>query len=152
MLKTTNSANISICLFVFRLLVMQFQLIFCKEQRASLIATTDRRLTFTEITRHLGAQWSSLAIEKKQVRWTTICIYFKMQEYINRSNADKERYKCELLACTSIDDTSSYARLHCSVCDRYFTTRSNRAQHLQSKAHRIALTGLFTLTISTVMQ
>jgi hypothetical protein len=46
--------------------IKQFQLLFCKEKRSS-VRHRNPQLTFSELTKTLGAQWTAMSDAEKQV-------------------------------------------------------------------------------------
>uniref|UniRef100_A0A914WRC8 Mediator of RNA polymerase II transcription subunit 18 n=1 Tax=Plectus sambesii TaxID=2011161 RepID=A0A914WRC8_9BILA len=108
-------------------------LLFCKEKRL-LVRRENPQLTFSELTKLLGAQWSAMSAKEKQM-------------FFDKSSADKERYKRELEVYEANNSTSTASTtadgaargLYCLSCDQYFNTSFNKEQHLLGKRHRLAL-------------
>ncbi|XP_005091078.1 high mobility group protein 20A [Aplysia californica] len=117
-------------------------------------------ISFPEVTKILGQEWSSLAPDVKE-------------KYLAAAEADKKRYREELKAFKSsdtyqetirkkillqnggsvpsdqenadilscVDDEDNSDELHCKVCDVYFSSLHNKREHMYGRTHLQAVTG-----------
>ncbi|CAL4108992.1 unnamed protein product [Meganyctiphanes norvegica] len=129
-------------------------------ERRKYYKDTRPECTFGEVTKLLGAEWSSMNDEQKVV-------------YVNRSDQDKKRYRNELQAYrqshdyqillrkkriknvmrrggTTTEESSDFTdeiddddseELYCRICDQWFTSLHNKREHLYGKTHLQAITG-----------
>ncbi|XP_076066740.1 uncharacterized protein LOC143040040 isoform X2 [Oratosquilla oratoria] len=117
-------------------------------------------LTFGEVTKLLGSEWSAKTADQKAA-------------YVSRSEQDKRRYRNELQAyrqshdyqlllrkkrmknfvrrsggtteessdfTDEVDDDES-EELYCRICDQWFTSLHNKREHLYGRQHLQAITG-----------
>jgi len=122
-------------------------------------------LTFPEITKLLGLEWSNLLQEEKQKyldeaeedkkRYIEeLKIYQQSEQYqafMKRQNAKKiknivgvdtaEEVPSSLLLSDQMEDDAN--ELYCRVCNQYFSSLHNKKEHLFGKQHLLMLTGEF---------
>ncbi|BFY98800.1 hypothetical protein BsWGS_01839 [Bradybaena similaris] len=109
-------------------------------------------ITFPEVTKILGQEWSNMAAQVKE-------------KYLAAADADKKRYREELKAFRSSEsyqetvrnrimitdggdmastnentdilncDEENSNELHCKVCNVYFSSLHNKREHMYGKAH-----------------
>ncbi|XP_076436611.1 uncharacterized protein LOC143276099 [Babylonia areolata] len=107
-------------------------------------------LPFSEVTKVLGQEWSSMPMDKKQ-------------KFLDEAENDKQRYIDELKQLqkseiyqtlvkkrrTNVDDAKDDTdndieddgdELHCRVCKLYFSSLHNKKEHLLGKQHLQAIT------------
>ncbi|KAB7508192.1 High mobility group protein 20A [Armadillidium nasatum] len=128
-------------------------------ERRKFYKETHPNLPFVEVTKLLGAEWSSMTQAQKAV-------------YMTRSEQDKKRYRNELQTfrqspdyqillrkkriknvinrgqtteessdfTDEVDDDDS-EELHCRTCDQWFSSIHNKREHLYGKPHLQAITG-----------
>lgn len=101
--------------------------LFQKERRQNLMAENPD-LTFYEVTKLIGREWSSMGTKDKQ-------------PYIEKANGDRERYLEEMEEF--YNNPTIFARrdphqpppLYCEICDVTFMNVHNLKNHMISKAH-----------------
>lgn len=122
-------------------------------------------LTFAEITKILGSEWSSLLAEEKQKyldeaeedkkRYIEeLKIYQQSEQYqafMKRQSAKKvktivgvegtEEVSSSLLLNDQVEDDTN--ELYCRVCNQFFSSLHNKKEHLFGKQHLSQLTGEF---------
>ncbi|KAL8609319.1 hypothetical protein ACOMHN_048875 [Nucella lapillus] len=105
-------------------------------------------LLFSEVTKMLGQEWSTMPMDRKQ-------------KFLDEAENDKQRYIDELKQLQKSemyqslvkkrrtnddakDDTDNEIEdsdeLHCRVCDLYFSSLHNKKEHLLGKQHLQAIT------------
>ncbi|XP_070211133.1 uncharacterized protein [Littorina saxatilis] len=105
-------------------------------------------LLFTEVTKILGQEWSTMPLEKKQ-------------KYLEEAENDKQRYIDELKdfqksemyrtlvkkkrlsddsadVCDDLEDEND--ELYCKVCKLYFSSLHNKKEHILGRQHLQAIT------------
>ncbi|KAK3095154.1 hypothetical protein FSP39_010862, partial [Pinctada imbricata] len=126
--------------------------IFAIERRQE-IKATNPDISFTEGTKILGQEWSSMDMEKKQ-------------KYLDAAERDKQRYAEELKIFQQTDAYRNIVKkkkakgalqgifevtntcypeldeeLHCKVCDQYFSSLHNKKEHMYGRQHLQNITG-----------
>ncbi|XP_006817909.1 uncharacterized protein LOC100373324 [Saccoglossus kowalevskii] len=133
--------------------------LYLNEQRVK-VKEENPEMAFTEVTKLLGSQWSSMSAEDKQ-------------KYVEEAENDKKRYIDELKAyqqteayqaflkrqaAKKLNDGSSIDSeevasilgaledddpndLYCKTCNQYFSSLHNKKEHLYGRQHLQTLTG-----------
>ncbi|XP_070540817.1 high mobility group protein 20A-like [Ptychodera flava] len=135
--------------------------LYLNEQRSK-IKEENPEMAFTDVTKLLGSQWSSMTADEKQ-------------KYVEEAENDKKRYIDELKAYQqteayqaflkrqaakklSLGDASSIDTeevasilgaledddpndLYCKTCNQYFSSLHNKKEHLYGRQHLQTLTG-----------
>lgn len=130
---------------------------FLTEQREK-VRAENPELSFPEVTKLLGAQWSKLSSEEKQ-------------RYLDEADKDKERYMLELEAYQKTDTYRSFLKkqaerkrknlenpngfdsisngielcaeddLYCKPCNQYFNNLHNKREHILGRKHKQTVSG-----------
>jgi len=130
---------------------------FLNEQREK-VRTEHPELSFPEVTKLLGAQWSKLSVEEKQ-------------RYLDEAEKDKERYMMELEAYQKTDAYKNFLKkqterkrknlensdgldcasngielcaeddLYCKPCNQYFNNLHNKREHIFGRKHKQTVSG-----------
>lgn len=130
-------------------------------KRREELKKTSPEMSFADVTKFLGSEWSQLCPSVKQ-------------EYLDKAAADKARYIRELkkyqeseeyqanlkkkklnwsleqddstalnqLMTGEVDDEDGGV-LHCKICDQYFVNLHNKQEHMLGKQHLAKLTAAF---------
>ncbi|XP_074644059.1 SWI/SNF-related matrix-associated actin-dependent regulator of chromatin subfamily E member 1-related-like [Tubulanus polymorphus] len=123
--------------------------------RRKIVSALRPELSFSQVTKILGSEWSSLPPTEKQ-------------KYIDRGEADKKKYIKDLEIYQKSEAYQEYLKkkkqksiaeggdasyldlgaqdsdlLYCKVCDKLFSSQHNKKEHMFGKQHLNAVKGEF---------